>query len=226
MPEALETLRTPDFYEFVAIIIPGSAFLVGIGYLFGVEKLDALLKPQTFGGLGVHLVLAYVTGHLLQGIGNGIESIYWRAWKGMPTDWPITRPGGSSFPGAKSTTLAACGISESDSRPTNLTEWRALVAQARSTVYASGRAGRLQFFNGNYGLFRGLLAAELTIGLVAWWSPISRPRVYVFLFVLALLTGYRMHRFGKHYAYELFANVRELARSHKERSADASGMSG
>ena len=205
-------MKNVDFYEFVALVIPGSVFLVGFGYLFDTRQFHDLLAPQTFGNLSIHLLLAYVIGHLLQAIGNWIEAVYWRPWRGMPTDWPISRNGTSQSTRARSSLVKFCGYDKLDDA-VDLDTWRGLVAQARSTIYAAGRSGRLQFFNGNYGMFRGLLAAEGTLAVLALWAPVDRSRFYPLALLVIGLTGYRMHRFSVHYAREFYAVVAELARA-------------
>ncbi len=202
-------MRAFDFYEFVGIILPGSMLLIATGILFDIGSIDFLLIPKSGGALGVHLLTAYVLGHLIQALGNGCESLYWKAWKGMPTDWPMTRPDKKTFPLAKDAVANFCGSS-----PDSLTvdKWPRLVAQARSTVYTSGRAPRMQFFNGTYGMFRGLIAAGIIIALFAWKSPLSPGIVYPTVVVIIGISIYRMHRSGIHYARELFANIAELAR--------------
>lgn len=197
-----------DFYDFVALVVPGSVLLVAAGYLLDVGAANVLFSPQDFGSLGVHLILAFVAGHLLQAIGNAVEHLYWKAWRGMPTDWPISRPQRSDSPAAKAAVEKLCGQTAD-----SLSKWRNLLAQARSTVYSSGRSGRLHIFNGNYGMFRGLVAAELVIAVFAWKSSLSLVALYVALAAIVFLTMCRMHRFALHYAKELFANVAELART-------------
>jgi hypothetical protein len=201
--------RDVDFYEFVSFIVPGSVLLVLVGYMFDIKKgVSSLLAPQDFGSLGVHLILAYITGHLLQAASNFLEVLYWKAWKGMPTDWPISRPQNLDFSKAKAAVEELCQQKVSDLR-----QWRILVAQVRSTVYSSKRAGRLHIFNANYGMFRGLVAAELIVGVLGCISSINSVAFYPILAAVVFLTGYRMHRFALHYARELFANVAELART-------------
>ncbi len=207
-------MRTFDFYEFVGIIVPGTVILVSAGLLFDLGTFDDLLLPTAFGSLGIHLVLAYVSGHLVQAIGNGIEWLYWLPWRGMPTDWPISRPKQDEFPKALD---AICQLTHqehpSGSHKEQRKEWKRLVGQARSIIYATGRAGRLQVFNGNYGMFRGVLAAFAVTALFGWLSSeLDSYVLYPALVGLAILTGYRMHRFAKHYAKELFANAAELAK--------------
>lgn len=201
-------VRSFDFYEFVGILVPGSVLLVAIGYLFDIGSLNFLLAPDSFGGLGVHVLIAYVIGHLLQAVGNVFEGIYWKAWAGMPTDWPVTKPETNKFPTAIESVVSLC---QSSSHSLSLDKWQSFVAQARSVVYASGRATRLQFFNGTYGMFRGLTAAGLIVGCFLWKSPTSLAIVYPILILVLVISLSRMHRFGVHYAKELFANIDALS---------------
>jgi hypothetical protein len=71
-------------------------------------------------------------------------------------------------------------------------------------VSAAGKHARVDTFNGNYGLLRGLAAAFLALTFVAL---ILGKGLYVIgaLVILLLLAIQRMHRFAVHYATELFA---------------------
>ena len=201
-------MRAFDFYEFVGILLPGAMLLMAVGYTFNIDLLSSVLIPTSFGGLGAHVLIAYVAGHLLQAVGHSFDSVYWRIWKGMPTDWPITRTESNRYPMAKESVVTLCHTSSSE---LNLDSWRSLVARVRSTVYACGRAGRLQVFNGIYGMFRGLLATELIIGCFAWASPPSPYIVYPLLAVVFAISLNRFHHFAVQYGGELFANVSELS---------------
>jgi hypothetical protein len=70
---------------------------------------------------------------------------------------------------------------------------------------------RIEIFNGNYGLFRGIAASLLvvtvvTIGKHGFWS---QPTLITSgILVVALL---RMNRFGVHYASELYRQALNLA---------------
>ena len=81
-----------DFYEFTGILAPGATVLTGAILLFPGWGLHALIKDISIGGMGVFVVLAYVLGHLVQAVGNGIESVWWKLWGGRPTDWVRTKP--------------------------------------------------------------------------------------------------------------------------------------
>jgi hypothetical protein len=174
--------RVVDFYEFVSLIVPGSALLVVVGYMFDVRGISSLLAPQDFGSLGIHLILAYITGHLLQAIGGFLEALYWKAWKGMPSDWPISR---SQKPGSSIAKAAVEKLCKQ--KTTDLRQWRILVAQARSAVYSSERADRLHVFNANYSMFRGLAATELIIGAFSWTSSLNLVVLYPILAAVVLL---------------------------------------
>src|SRR5260370_39072154 len=101
-------MRSVDFYACTGILIAGSSLLVSLRYLLNLQSLDAILAPASFGGLGLHLILAYATGHLVAALGNLLEDRYWKFWNGMPTDWAITHPNDSRFKGAAEAVSRFC----------------------------------------------------------------------------------------------------------------------
>lgn len=202
-------MRTFDFYEFVGVLVPGAVALIITQVLFG-SVLSGQTLPQNLGSLGVYIILAYFIGHLIQGLARGVEVIYWYLWKGMPTDWPVTRPAWKGGTGAISGVSKMTGkqLPEEGDEKMRLLAWQAMVRQARSTIYAIGRATRVQIFNSNYGMFRALLTLLLLAAVAARWATEVKPAVAMWtLLVLAALAERRMHRFGTHYATELFANA-------------------
>ena len=86
-----------DQYEYVGVITPGAALLLGLlliypGILPGKSDTDIGL-----GALGIFLVAAYVAGHILRAIGDFCEKQFWRRFGGMPSEWilwkePAARP--------------------------------------------------------------------------------------------------------------------------------------
>lgn len=198
-------MRSIDFYEFTGIVVPGAILLLAIGFLVDLGPAHRFFTPDGIGNAVVYLVLAYVAGHLLQAVGNWVEQVYWKVWKGMPTDWPVTRPSDDNTQWRKAVEVV-CG----EKCDGQVGKWQRMVRQARSKVYASDMATRVHFFNGNYGMFRGLLVVELVVTTFAWQSQYNLWIFYLALTVAALLTGYRMHHFGVAYARELFANIMSL----------------
>jgi hypothetical protein len=78
-----------SFYEQVGIVIPG-AVLLFVAMFYLPELRDILGKDGiNLGGLGVFVLIAYATGHVLAAIGNLVEAVYWRTRAGMPTNWVV-----------------------------------------------------------------------------------------------------------------------------------------
>ena len=75
-----------DAYEFIAVIIPGS--VVALLVILKWDDLKSLIGTNGFsvGGLGLFTVIAFVLGHLLQGLGNIVDNVFW-AVSGLPTTW-------------------------------------------------------------------------------------------------------------------------------------------
>ena len=79
-------------YEYVAVVVPGVAFLFGLGVMLpDTEVLHTVLLPHDLGTATVHLVLAFALGHMLQVIGQLVHEYYWVDFGGLPTDWPFSR---------------------------------------------------------------------------------------------------------------------------------------
>jgi hypothetical protein len=75
------------FYEQVGIVIPGSVLMVGLLSYF--PSLNALVAKDgiTLGQFGIFLLLSYGTGHFIAALGNVLETVLWRPFGGMPSDW-------------------------------------------------------------------------------------------------------------------------------------------
>src|SRR5262245_49556764 len=76
-------------YEQVGIVTPG-AVLLFVAMFYVPELRDVVGKDGiSIGGLGVFLLVAFATGHLLAALGNLIEAAYWRTRGGMPSSWVV-----------------------------------------------------------------------------------------------------------------------------------------
>jgi hypothetical protein len=203
-------MRQFDFYEVVAVIAPGMVLIIGVVFLFYPDQQQNCLSIAnlSLGSLGVGLILAYVAGQLLQVVGNGIESIWWKLWGGMPTDW--LRSGKHDLVSITQSDLIKTHISVMLKSPSlepqsiKPKEWYSIARHIYAAVAAEGRSARVDVFNGNYGLCRGLVAA---FSVLIFWSFIldcNVGRAEVALVFLVFLALYRMHRFGERYARELF----------------------
>lgn len=204
-----------SFYEFVGVIAPGAILLIGLQYCFPAFA-GYLKKPDfSLGDLGVFIILSYVLGHLIAAVGNLLEYLYWRCWQGKPTQW-IRKEDCAFLDGSqikvlpeKLTLLLGFPVhSPKDYEPD---KWHSITRQVAAALHQAKVADRMEIFNGNYGLLRGMAAALLVItpmlplckGLEAWPEALFA----AFLFVMAV---YRMHRFGCHYARELYVQALQL----------------
>ena len=202
-------MRKFDFYETVGVIAPGSVLVFGLMQIY--PELQKLQKDGiTFGEFGLFLILAYVGGHLVQTVGNGVEYLWWKLYGGMPTDWARSGKEGE-FVDQQNERLPAklkelLQIEVPD-RMEGVTakRWFAITHQIYVAVEKAGRSRRVDIFNGNYGMFRGLTAALLVV-LAAVLMHFGRGAFSscVLLVGFAALALMRMHRFGIHYARELF----------------------
>lgn len=200
-------MREFDFYEFVGVIVPGAVLLTGVALAWPdgspVEKLGDL----SVGGLGLGIILAYAAGHLVQAVGNLVEKAWWRVWGGMPSDWPrtlahplIASQQTSQLEDRVRTLLNQPAFSMSS---VNQRDWYSIVRQMYAAVEKEGRAARIDVFNGNYGLCRGLAASFIAliplVASVQWpgWGVVAG------LAVAGGIALYRMHRFGVHYGREV-----------------------
>jgi hypothetical protein len=203
-------MRQFDFYEFTGVIAPGAVFLFGVAILF--PEFGKQLQGQDFtvGSLGLFLVLAYVAGHLVQALGNALEWTWWKLWGGWPTGWPRTGKGNLlSDPQRKQlrsriAALLALPVGE-DPFELQQKSWMAVVRQIDAAVKPAESRKRIETFNGNYGLNRGIAASLLALVILTVVSHGSEAwRPALLLAIGACVAVYRMHRFGRHYGRELF----------------------
>jgi hypothetical protein len=199
-----------DFYEFTGVLAPGAVAVYGLARIY--PELGILVRDEkvSFGELGLLLILAYVAGHLIQTFGNLIEWIWWKCAGGWPSDWVRARNRDIIATAQWKVLPAKIRDALHIKCPDDLStlsddEWKPITRQIYAAVRKAGRAERIDIFNGNYGMLRGV-AASLIVVLVAAFNDIESERwkLYGALFVMALLALIRMHRFGVHYARELF----------------------
>lgn len=200
-----------SYYEFAGLLVPGGIFVAGILALFPGAVGHLAAGGVGFGEFGLLLLVAYGLGHLIQGVGNVLESgWWWVAGRGMPTDWLRSGKRVLLTEGQRKAVFAKIGERLGISLPDDVStmtrkEWNAVVRQTYAEVEKHKAATRVDAFTGNYGINRGLAAAFLTLAAVSLVSPGGHGwRLYVVLAVCTALAMARMHRFGVHYARELF----------------------
>ena len=199
-----------SFYEQVGILIPGAVLLFGILLFLPVLKPLFATDAVTVGGLGLFLILAYALGHAVAAVGNVLEKLLWWPFGGVPTNWVTRDP---------PKLLRLEQVQEMRSRASKRfgSEWPPIIGLSRrawSPLFGqlyrdvlSNNPGRLETFNGNYGLNRGLAAALVCIIPIALAST-SDHKVAIIggAAIAAIVYLYRMYRFGVNFARELFFN--------------------
>lgn len=205
-----------SYYDIFGVLAPGTVFLAALLLLFGDLESARLIEGVSVGGLGVLAILGYAAGHLVQAVGNVLEKLYWRPWGGMPSDWVRTgKHGRLPFSEAQMEKLrevcsSKLGLSiEGSIQELSAEEWDGITSQIKAAIKAEERAGRVSTFNSKYGFHRGLTASLLMVAPAALLT--NRIWIGVASVLCVLVTGYRMHRFARHYARELFVQALQLA---------------
>lgn len=196
-----------DAYEYLGVIAPGAIVVFGASLVAPELKEYIADSGVTVGGFGIFLILSYVAGHLLQAFGNALEKIVWYPFGGMPTQWILKQNQRLLSPPQvdKLFSLVRTLHPEFDpEKDDSKSDWFPITREIYARVKAAGKTDRLDAFNRNYGLLRGI-GASLVISTIvaaalglATWSMIG---LMTFASILAI---YRMYRFGVHYGRELF----------------------
>lgn len=203
-------MRNFDFYEFTGILIPGALILSILTFLLpGMPGILQGISSVSVGGLGVFVLVAYAAGHLVQGIGNLVEVVFWKVQGGMPTEWVRTAPEKLLSSAQVGRIKAKVGLllsldQEKEISSFSAREWFAITRQVYVAVLAAGKSQRIDVFNGNYGLLRGI-ASSLLVGLAL--LPFSTSQGWIPALVITAscaIAFMRMRRFGIHYGRELF----------------------
>jgi len=206
-----------SFYEFVGVIAPGSVLLIILVQLFpdSLKFFDA--KNLSLGGLGVFVIISYVIGHLIQSFGNLIENIWWKMFGGWPTIW-IIQNGKCKYLSEEQLAVIPGKISNilKLEMKKNLTEydlkqWGGITRQIYAAVKQAGASERIDIFNGNYGLFRGLASSfALGLAILTTKTGFSNHEFQLLISAFFLMAMARMHRFAKYYARELYVQFIQL----------------
>jgi hypothetical protein len=204
-----------DTYDVTAVVVPGASLLLGL-WLLGPHLLPAILNPTaaSLGGFGIFAVAAFCVGHVVQAPANAITDLGWHFF-GRPTE--KMRKAGCGLPGAAVAMipdqLHAVLRLAAPTEDTNAS-WQPITAQMAVAVANASRDRRLQKFNGNFGLFRGLTMSLALLAMLAAYE-----RLWVDLVMLLLLTWatrFRMKRFSGYYARELWMQFLALDASRME----------
>jgi hypothetical protein len=210
--------RQFDFYEYAGIIIPGAVLVMALVWLFPESRALFSKEGVTLGELGLFVIIAYAAGQLVQAVGNYLEWAWWKPWGGMPSGQVLCGKDLSTEQYKRLLDALRPILGGVDPCKLPQLERLAVVREIYSEVAGAGKASRVDTFNGNYGLMRGLAATFVVIFILAVVTS-KGIAVSCGLGLLVLLALHRMHRYGRHYATELF--VQFLTVSKKKSEPDA-----
>lgn len=203
-----------SLYEFTGIIVPGSTLVLGVAFQY--EGLRQLLIGESFGvgQLGLFAVIAYVAGHLVQGVGNQLEHLVWLR-RGMPTSWirraKIPYLSDSQRSQLQKVLPEILGHDVAPFGELDMRSCRGITGQLYATLEHKGRVKRVDVFNANYGLFRGIASALLVVAIIAGFHHGVFTIEFLVVLIAFALAVLRMHRFGVHYASEIYRQALVLA---------------
>jgi hypothetical protein len=201
--------KTLSFHEQTGIVIPGATLVFGLLFFFPEFRQLFFSDGVSIGGLGLFLLISYAAGHLATALGNVLEACLWALAGGWPSSW-VTRE--------KTSLLAPEQIAALDTlikqrlrleipplRGMRSKQWLPISRQIYADVMSHGKSTRIDSFNGNYGLNRGLAAALLALVLISLAFSETDWRLPLSLLPIALIYMYGMYRSGVSYASELYA---------------------
>jgi hypothetical protein len=211
--------RDFSFYEFTGVFLPGATLLLGLS--FSIPEIHGILFSDKFTAsvLSLFLIAGYVLGHLIQSVGNLLEKIVW-AFRGMPSTW-IRRKTPAYLSDAQTKRLPSAlhqltGLPIHDLANLDIRSCNGIRGQLYARLEDAGKTARIDTFNGNYGMFRGIAAALAIVLAVAICKTGIRSGIVEVASISFLLALFRMHRFGVHYAAELYRQALNLAEKQKE----------
>jgi hypothetical protein len=223
MTDNKNNMKNFDFYEFAGVLTPGALLLYSISLIYPSLAIYIQGKEFTVGELGLFVILSYVAGHLLQALGNLIEWLYWNIRGGMPTDWVRTHKkheryliSDQQIDSLEKQMQSKLKLTEPFIFSDDLTKknWTGITRQIYAAVQAGGRSQRIDTFNGNYGLFRGIASAFLAaLILLLVENGLTYWKISLLLVTGIAIAVFRMDRFGKYYAREVFIQFLQLPES-------------
>lgn len=189
-----------SLYDFAGIITPGITLIYFTNYILKDAFNLHFFDIDNIGESVFIFVIAYALGHIIHSIGNLLEQIVWKFFGGMPTSWLTNSTfwNHKLFDEYDKNKIIKFLYSEFGENPK-----KDYGKNVYNLLYLKGHTERIDIFSNNYSLFRGLAVSILIISLLIFTS--YEKWYYGFIpLALCILTLYRMVRFAKLYAVEVF----------------------
>jgi hypothetical protein len=196
-----------SFYEQTGILIPGATLVFGLLFFFPEFRMLFFSDGVSIGGLGLFLLISYAAGHLAAALGNIMESCVWL--RGRPSNWVVREKNRLLSPeqmdSLEQLIKQRLRLDVAEIRGMSARQWFPISRQIYADVMSHGKPARIDSYDGNYTLNRGLAAALLALVLISLPFSETDWRVALGLLPIAVIYTYRMYRFGISYANELYA---------------------
>jgi len=197
-----------SFYEQTGILIPGATLVFGLLFFFPEFRMLFFSDGVSIGGLGLFLLISYAAGHLAAALGSIMESCVWLG-RGRPSNWVVREKdfllSAEQVGSLEQLIRQRLKLDIATIRGMATKEWMPISRQIYADVMSYGKPARIDSFDGNYTLNRGLAAALLALALLSLAYSETDWRVTLGLLPIAAIYAYRMYRFGVSYASELYA---------------------
>lgn len=213
-PQYIETgMKDWNVYDILGVIAPGSVLTVACLLLNAGAAKVILDSDLSVGGLGLFALISYVAGNLVQAVANLLEKRYWRLRGGWPTDRATLLRRGVLVPSDFSLLegkIIQAGLGPSEIAGTlencNSKTWDSLKGRIYSWLKGKEMTGRVDSFNAQYGLNRGLAVGFLTgLFLTILYHGWCEWRTSLVLLLATAACLFRMEKFGHYYANELYS---------------------
>lgn len=191
--------REFSFYEFVGILVPSTILLFFTNHILFFAFCIHIFDFNNLGDSIIFIIIAYGIGHVLHSLGNLLEVIFWKIFNGMPTQWLTYKPRFASPLFDIDDTIK---IRENVWHKFGKSENKDYGRLVYTWLFNKNRTARIDIFNGNYSLFRGLAVCFILLSLLS--AFLVSLQIAAVSIILVLLSLYRMFRFAKNYACELY----------------------
>lgn len=193
-----------SFYEFVGIIVPSTICLYFAHLIIEFVYQKQIVDFGKVGETAIFVIVCYGFGHVLQSVGNIFESLIWFIYGGMPTNWLAKR---NRFGNTLFSKPLNQNILDKVTQKfgVDIKDYGRLVY---NYIFLKEKTSRVDIFNGNYSLFRGLCISFLLLTIMCGYY--FNWQVVALSLIPLILSLMRMIRFAKYYATETFRTFYNL----------------
>jgi len=203
-------MRQFSLYDIVGVLAPGTIVVVGLAVLYPSIG-GVLVHSHLSGGeLGLVVLLSYVVGNIVAGLSSLLERPYWALRGGIHTVRAQENNGKilsvEEFECLQTKLRTARILNGAETiGDIEADRWWGITRQVHAFLEGRKLTDRVQLFNAQFGMNRGIAMALLIIltmtiarfGIQPW-------KAELLLAGCSAVSIYRMHTFSLHYAQTLF----------------------